>query len=207
MFILSYQLGYSLITALHLAVMISNYALNVAGWITWQKTFMKDLAFVHWAADSNDKTVKGIRIASVLASFKLVRFCTSELFQKKFFSSEISDKFRLYTRPLMVITAVGFIVNVLPLLFVSAYTIWLIPIFGYEIRSLSFESIVLSLTIVALEIFEFIYYFRLEKKHPKISDLLLREKTKKTVKISDLMVKSVYDDMSYENMAKPTDMS
>jgi hypothetical protein len=53
MFILSYQLGYSLITALHLAVMTSNYALNVAGWITTKKTFMKDLTFVHWTADGN----------------------------------------------------------------------------------------------------------------------------------------------------------
>lgn len=132
---------------------------------------MKDLVFVHWAADGKERVVMGIKIASVLVSFKLVRFLTSELFQKKFFSSEFNDKFRLFTRPLIVITAVGFIVNVLPLLFVSTYTIWLIPVFGYEIRSLSIESIVLSLTIVALEIYECIYYVRLEKRHPKISDL------------------------------------
>jgi len=132
---------------------------------------MKDLVFVHWAADGKERVVMGIKIASVLVSFKLVRFLTSELFQKKFFSSEFNDKFRLFTRPLIVITAVGFIVNVLPLLFVCTYTIWLIPVFGYEIRSLSIESIVLSLTIVALEIYECIYYFRLEKRHPKISDL------------------------------------
>lgn len=132
---------------------------------------MKDLVFVHWAADGKERVVMGIKIASVLVSFKLVRFLTSELFQKKFFSSEFNDKFRLFTRPLIVITAVGFIVNVLPLLFVCTYTIWLIPVFGYEIRSLSIESIVLSLTIVALEIYECIYYVRLEKRHPKISDL------------------------------------
>jgi len=132
---------------------------------------MKDLVFVHWAADGKERVVMGIKIASVLVSFKLVRFLTSELFEKKFFSSEFNDKFRLFTRPLIVITAVGFIVNVLPLLFVSTYTIWLIPVFGYEIRSLSIESIVLSLTIVALEIYECIYYVRLEKRHPKISDL------------------------------------
>jgi len=132
---------------------------------------MKDLVFVHWAADGKERVVIGIKIASVLVSFKLVRFLTSELFQKKFFSSEFNDKFRIFTRPLIVITAVGFIVNVLPLLFVSTYTIWLIPVFGYEIRSLSIESIVLSLTIVALEIYECIYYVRLEKRHPKISDL------------------------------------
>ena len=69
-----------------------------------------------------------------------------------------------------MITAVGFILNVFPLLYVSVYTIMLIPIFGYEIRTLSIESIVISLTIAALEIYEYIYYLSLEKKYPKISD-------------------------------------
>ena len=69
-----------------------------------------------------------------------------------------------------MITAVGFILNVFPLLYVSVYTIWLIPIFGYEIRTLSIESIVISLTIAALEIYEYIYYLSQEKKYPKISD-------------------------------------
>ena len=69
-----------------------------------------------------------------------------------------------------MITAVGFILNVFPLLYVSVYTIWLIPIFGYEIRTLSIESIAISLTIAALEIYEYIYYLSQEKKYPKISD-------------------------------------
>ena len=120
-------------------------------------------------------------IASALVSFKMVRFYTSEMFEKKFFSAEISDKFRLYTRPLFAITMVGVIINVLPLLYVSVYTIWLIPVFGYEIRTLSIETLVISLTIAALEIYEFIFYLSLEKKHPRISDLKLMPKTKKNV--------------------------
>lgn len=108
----------------------------------------------------------------------MTRFYTSELFEKKFFSCEISDKFRLYTRPLFVTTIVGVIINVCPLLYVSVYTIWLIPVFGYEIRTLSIETLVISLTILALEVYEYIFYLGLEPKHPRISDFKFKSGAK-----------------------------
>jgi len=44
-----------------------------------------------------------------------------------------------------------------------------IPVWGYEIRTLGIESLILACVIVALEIYDYILQLKGEKEPPKIS--------------------------------------
>ena len=76
-----------------------------------------------------------------------------------------------------------------PIMMVNIYTIWLIR-WGYELKTLSMESIVLCLVILALEIYEFILHKQREPELLKVRDFF----GKRTKRVGMLKVMSGLDD-------------
>lgn len=68
------------------------------------------------------------------------------------------------------------------ILIVNAYTIWLLN-WGYEIKTMAFESIALSLTIFSLEVFEFVRYRNSEPKYMAAHEFVLTSKQAKQVAV------------------------
>ena len=81
------------------------------------------------------------------------------------------------------------LVQACPIILVNIYTIWLLR-WGYEIKTLSMESILLCIVILALEVYEFILHKQKEPELLKVRDFF----GKRTKKVGMLKVMSGVDD-------------
>ena len=81
------------------------------------------------------------------------------------------------------------LIQACPIVLVNIYTIWLLR-WGYEIKTLSMESIVLCIVILALEVYEFILHKQKEPEFLKVRDFF----GKRTKKVGMLKVMSGFDD-------------
>ena len=81
------------------------------------------------------------------------------------------------------------LIQACPIVLVNIYTIWLLR-WGYEIKTLSMESIVLCIVILALEVYEFILHKQKEPEFIKVRDFF----GKRTKKVGMLKVMSGFDD-------------
>ena len=81
------------------------------------------------------------------------------------------------------------LVQACPIVLVNIYTIWLLR-WGYEIKTLSMESILLCIVILALEVYEFILHKQKEPELLKVRDFF----GKRTKKVGMLKVMSGFDD-------------
>ncbi len=66
-------------------------------------------------------------------------------------------------------TAVGFVLQVAPIAYINVYTLIQIPVWGYEIRTLGIESLIIACVIVALEIYDYLLQLKGEKELPRVS--------------------------------------
>lgn len=83
------------------------------------------------------------------------------------------------------------LLQVFPILLVNIYTIWLLR-WGYEIKTLAIESIVLCFVILALEIYEFVLHKQNEPQFMHVRDFF-GAKGRKGAK-GRINVMSGYDD-------------
>ena len=81
------------------------------------------------------------------------------------------------------------LIQACPIVLVNIYTIWLLR-WGYEIKTLSMESIVLCIVILALEVYEFILHKQKEPEFLKVRDFF----GKRTKKVGMLKVMSGFED-------------
>ena len=81
------------------------------------------------------------------------------------------------------------LIQACPIMLVNIYTIWLLR-WGYEIKTLSMESIALCIGILALEIYEFILHKQREPELLKVRDFF----GKRTKKVGMMKVMSGLDD-------------
>jgi hypothetical protein len=73
-------------------------------------------------------------------------------------------------RPMFIISMIG-LLQVVPVAFVDAYTIWQIE-WGYEIKTLSIENLVLAALIFSLEIYEYVLYRKQEPRFMTVGEML-----------------------------------
>lgn len=85
-----------------------------------------------------------------------MRLIVSGLWNKNCFKAAFEHEFDHLRKPLFAVAMAGLLLSVFPCLFACAYTIWLIQVWGYEIKVLSIEAIILAVVICALELYQFI---------------------------------------------------
>ena len=125
---------------------------------------VKDPVFNHWRKeDENDEDSYIIFTLNTLFTFKATRLFYCRLFDKKYFHAASEDMFRTFIRPIWLLSMVG-VIPVFAILIADIYTIWNLR-WGYEIKALAVESIILSIVIFGLESYEYIRYRNQQPKY------------------------------------------
>jgi hypothetical protein len=150
---------------------VATFVLNLAALLAFVLLLMNDLPFKYWR-DKHLTTTLIIFGVSAIFSFKAIRFLVSKFWRKKWLDAIFEDKFRVFQRPLAALNCVHALFCVGPICYVSVYVVGLIPVWGYEIRTLGMECLVMAVVIVALETYEFILAAREEKPLPRINDIV-----------------------------------
>lgn len=101
-------------------------------------------------------------------SFKVNRLFYAKFEQKPYFSATYEEQFRSVVRPIFIFSMLG-LLQVGPITLVNAYSIWMLR-WGYELKTLAIESVILSITILVLEIYEFVLYQNMEPKYLGVQD-------------------------------------
>jgi hypothetical protein len=161
-------MGYPKAVACHTIGLFAVFFLNLVTLVSVLR-LIDDRPFRHWR-DRNHKASVVFIVISALYSFKAVRLFICELFQKEYFNAAFEDKYRTMIRPMFIISMVG-LLQVVPVGFVDAYTIWQIE-WGYELKTLAIENLTLAVVIFLLEIYEFNLYK--EKLLPHIDKRIMR---------------------------------
>ena len=132
------------------------YVLNILCLITFL-LLIDDLPFKHWMKKYDTET-RVVFAVSTLFTFKLCRLLFSQLRNRPWFNAACEDRFKALIRPLFILSMLS-LLQACPIFLVNIYTIWLLR-WGYEIKTLSIESIILCFAILGLEIYEFVLHKR-----------------------------------------------
>ena len=82
LFVLSFGLGYSFVTSVHLFASVAAVVLNLAALIAYVLLLMNDLPFKYWR-EKNMRSTLVIFGISAIFSFKAIRFLVSKFWGKK----------------------------------------------------------------------------------------------------------------------------
>ena len=184
--ILAFQMGYKFLSYLHLAGMFALFFLNLAFLLTFT-LLVDDLPFSHWRQKYLNES-RAILAVSTLFNFKLGRLLYCQLRSRPWYNAASESKFETFIRPMFVFSMISMI-QACPIMMVNIYTIWLIR-WGYELKTLSMESIILCIVILALEIYEFILHKQREPTLLKVRDFF----GKRTKRVGMLKVMSGFED-------------
>jgi hypothetical protein len=176
-------LGYDFVISVHLFASVAAVVLNLGALIAYVLLLMNDLPFKYWR-ETNFRSTLIVFAISGIFSFKAVRFLVSKFWGLKQLDAVFEDKFRVFQKPLAALTCIQTLICVGPVSYISVFVIGLIPIWGYQIRVLGIECLIMALVIASLETYEFILAGKDEKKLPRINDLLRKPiKAKKSVEL------------------------
>lgn len=179
-------MGYRFLSYLHLAGMFALFFLNLAFLLTFT-LLVDDLPFAHWRQKYLNES-RAILAVSTLFNFKLGRLLYCQLRSRPWYNAASENKFETFIRPMFVFSMISMI-QACPIMMVNIYTIWLIR-WGYELKTLSMESIILCIVILALEIYEFILHKQREPTLLKVRDFF----GKRTKRVGMLKVMSGFED-------------
>ncbi len=101
-------MNYSFVVLLHLIGFVVGLIINAAALIYSFVHLPKDLPFKHWK-DKNLKANYVIMAAAMAVSYKLFRGLICGLMKRDCLLAVFEDKFRNFTRPIIMMTAAGFV--------------------------------------------------------------------------------------------------
>jgi len=168
LWVLSFEIGFDLAIALHTIGIFGIFFLNFITLICILR-IIEDRPFHHWR-DVYTRSSTALIVLSALFSFKTVRFFKSNLFKKAYFNAAFEDQYRTLTKPLFIVSMIG-LLQVIPVCMMDVYTIWQLN-WGYEIKTLSIENLILAIVITGLEIYEFVLYKNQQPNYMGIKDYL-----------------------------------
>jgi len=151
--VLSVALGYKLIYLINSITIGAAYVLNMAFTVyLCTKGRREDSAFDHWCSyfPVASTTIFGL---SATINFKLVRLFRVDFAQANG-DAAFNNEFKTFIRPLFIFSTAAFIFQAIPMILTDIFTIVIIR-WDYEIVTMAFDNLVLSLVVFVLEIAEF----------------------------------------------------